>query len=127
MKPIDQRSLWAPFLSLFTSFGTLMCCAIPALMVAIGAGAALAGLVTAVPQLVWISEHKTLVFTVAGIMIVISGILQWLNRNAPCPTDPIQAKACTRLRKTGLWIYLSSIVVYAIGFFFAFLAVRFMS
>jgi hypothetical protein len=45
-------------LSLFTSFSTLICCALPALLVALGAGAVLSTLVSHVPQLVWVSEHK---------------------------------------------------------------------
>ena len=38
-------------LSLFTSTGTLICCALPALLVSIGAGAVMAGLIEAVPQI----------------------------------------------------------------------------
>ena len=85
-------------LSLFTSGGTLVCCALPALLVALGAGAALAGLVTAVPQLIWLSEHKVEVFAVATLMLSISGWLQWRARSLPCPADPALAAACTGLR-----------------------------
>lgn len=124
MKPVDKKTLIAPTLSLFTSMGTLVCCALPALMVTIGAGAALAGLVSAVPQLVWLSERKVLVFSVAGAMILLSGLLGWMNRNAPCPIDPKQAKVCARLRRISAWTYWTSVVIYAIGFFFAFFAAK---
>ena len=40
MKPISSKNLIIPSLSLFTSLGTLLCCALPSLFVAIGAGAA---------------------------------------------------------------------------------------
>jgi len=40
-----------------TSVGTLVCCVLPAILVTIGAGAALAGLVTLLPQLIWLSEQ----------------------------------------------------------------------
>lgn len=126
MKPINNKSLVVPTLSLFTSLGTLVCCALPALFVTLGAGAALAGLITAVPQLVWLSQHKVLVFAVSGGMIVISGILGWMNRNAPCPIDPVQAKACTRLRRISAFLYWFSVIVYAVGFFFAFLVKYFL-
>lgn len=53
-------------------------------MVALGAGAALAGLVTAVPQLVWLSEHKALVFGVATVMLALSGVMLWRARSLPC-------------------------------------------
>ena len=40
---IKNKSLIAPYLSLFTSFGTVFCCALPSLLVSIGMGAAFAG------------------------------------------------------------------------------------
>ena len=124
MKPTSKKTLIAPTISLFTSLGTLICCALPALMVTIGAGAALAGLVSAVPQLVWVSQYKVLVFSVSGVMILISGVLLWRARKAPCPLDPDQAKACMRLRKISNSIYIVTTLVYIIGFFFAFLAAK---
>lgn len=124
MKEIDKTSLLAPSLSLFTSLGTLVCCALPALLVTLGMGAVLAGLVSAAPQLVWLSAHKEAVFSVAAIMLLIAGGLQWRNRNAPCPADPAKAAACMRLRKASRWIWGIAVVLYSIGFFFAFIAVR---
>ena len=56
---VESRSgFWASVASLFASSSTLICCALPALLVALGAGAALSSLVSAVPQLVVLSEHK---------------------------------------------------------------------
>ena len=124
MKPVDKKSLLLPGLSLLTSMGTLVCCALPALLVTLGAGAALAGLVSTVPQLVWLSAHKPVVFAVAGIMLCLAGFWQWKNRHAPCPADPAQAAVCMRLRKAGWWIWGFAVAVYAVGFFFAFIAVR---
>lgn len=109
-------------MALFGSLGTLLCCALPALLVSIGAGAALIGLVSAVPQLVWLSEHKVGLFIFAGVMLFVSGILRYLNRNAPCPADPAQAKACTRLRRISSGVFMFSVGVYLVGFFFAFVA-----
>jgi hypothetical protein len=108
------------FASLFTSTGTLICCALPALMVALGAGAALSTLVSAVPGLVWISEYKEAVFGVAGLMLAVSGWLQWRGRFAPCPVDPALRDACLRTRKTSQGVYLASVAIYAIGGWFAF-------
>ncbi len=111
-----------PTLSLFTSVGTLLCCALPALLVTLGMGAALAGFVSTVPWITTIAEHKMLVFVVAGGMLALAAYMQWRARNAPCPADPAKAKACTRLRKISIGILAFAIVIYAIGFFFAFLA-----
>lgn len=109
-------------LTLFTSFSTLICCALPALFVTLGAGAVLAGVVSNVPQLVWLSEHKIALFIFAGTMLAVSGFLRYQSRNAPCPIDPDQARACGRLRRTSAYIYGFSVAIYLTGFFFAFIA-----
>lgn len=116
------RSKLANIISLFTSASTLICCALPALLVAIGAGAALSSLVSNVPQLIWISEHKTPVFAFAGAMLLIAGWLQWNARNAPCPTDPVLAQTCRQTRSNALRIYWVSVAIFAIGVWFAFVA-----
>ena len=117
-----KQNLVLVCVSLFTSSGTLICCALPALLVSIGAGAALAGLVSNVPQIVWISQHKNVVFAFAGFMLVLAGIMQWRARSLPCPADPQQAKACMFMRHMSFAIYLFSVTVFLIGVFFAFVA-----
>lgn len=111
-------------LSLFTSVGTLVCCALPALFVTLGAGAALAGLVSSAPWLVELSIYKECTFGISAIMILFAGLMRWKSRNAPCPIDPDEAKACTRLRKISGYIYWGSAAVWCVGFFFAFIAVE---
>jgi hypothetical protein len=117
----DSRSSFAAsVLSLFASSSTLVCCALPALLVAIGAGAALSGLVSVFPQLVWLSEHKVGLFSFAGLMLLASGTLQWHNRTAPCPLDPALRTACERTRKTSRWVWTTSVLLYVLGAWFAF-------
>ena len=111
-----------PTLSLFTSVGTLVCCALPALLVTLGAGAALAGLLSAAPWLIALSKYKAWTFGISGLLIVASGVMRYQARHAPCPIDPAEAKACTRLRKISGWVYWASVVIWAVGFFFAFIA-----
>jgi hypothetical protein len=108
--------------SLFTSLSTLVCCALPALLVAIGAGAALSTLVSNVPQLIWISNHKPEVFGLAGVMLLVAGYFQWRARNAPCPSDPELADVCRRARSNAKWIFWVSVIIYLIGAWFAFVA-----
>ncbi len=112
----------APTLSLFLSAGTLICCALPALLVTLGMGAALAGLIGAFPQITLLSEYKPYIFGGAGFMLTIAGYMMWQARNLPCPVDPKKAKACARLRKISIGIYLFSVLVFLIGAFFAFAA-----
>jgi hypothetical protein len=121
---MNLRNIALEVLTILSSFSTLVCCALPALLISLGAGAVLASLVTAVPQLVWISEHKIPLFAFAGFMLVLSGISSYRNRNAPCPTDPAQAKSCLRMRQWSARVFYLSTVLYVIGFFFAFLASR---
>lgn len=113
-------------LSLLTSASTLVCCAMPALFVTLGAGAALAGLVSNFPQLVWFTEQKQWVFAIAALLLLAGGALQWRARNAPCPVEPQAATACMKLRRMGRIIYAVSVLLYATGFFFAFIAPRLM-
>jgi len=119
---IRPPSMLPAFLTLFTSTGTLICCALPALLVSIGAGAVMAGLIEAVPQITWIGKHKTAVFAVAGILLVVSGAWQWHARSLPCPADKAQAAACARARQVSWIVWGLSVALYATGFFFAFLA-----
>ena len=113
-----------PTLSLFTSISTLICCALPALLVTLGLGAALAGIVATAPWLVAVSDYKEIVFLVAGLLLAMATTLQWRARNAPCPADPVKARACSRLRKFSWMILVFSIIIYLVGFFFAFIAAK---
>lgn len=117
----EMPNRWLAFFSLFTSTGTLICCALPALLVALGAGAALSTLISVVPGLVWVSEYKELVFAFAGVMLAVSGWLQWRSRFAPCPVGAAQRDACLRTRRTSAMVYLASVLVFVAGGFFAFI------
>jgi hypothetical protein len=116
-----SHSKAASFISLFASGSTLICCALPALLVGLGAGAALSTVIGAFPQLVWLSVHKVGIYIFATCMLTLAGIMQWRARFAPCPTDPELAKTCQRTRRSSLIIYLISVVIYLIGGFFAFI------
>lgn len=115
-----KRNFGLSLLSLAASAGTLVCCVLPAVMVALGAGAALAGLVTAVPQLIWLSEHKSLVFGVAGAALIFSGLMLWRGRGLPCPADPDMARTCQRLRRASWVIWSIALFAVLLGASFAF-------
>ena len=120
MKTPHHRSVALAAGSLFASFATLICCVLPAVLVSLGAGAVLVGLVSAVPQLVWLSEHKAGVFGIAGAFLVVSGVVLWAARRLPCPTDPAAARSCMRLRTASIWLYGSAACLFALGVLFAF-------
>ena len=117
-----RKRLAINWLILFTSSSTLLCCAIPALLVSLGLGAVLIGLVSNIPQLIWISEHKPLVFGIAGALLVLAGLMQWQSSKLPCPADSALAKACISARKWSNMIYGVSLLIFAVGSWFAFVA-----
>ncbi len=119
---IRPPSTLPAFLTLFTSTGTLICCALPALLVSLGAGAVMAGLVETVPQITWLGKNKDLVFAFAGALLLASGAWQWHARNLPCPADKAQAAACARARKVSWIVWGLSVALFVIGAFFAFFA-----
>ena len=119
-----KRSAWLALTALVASTGTLVCCVLPAVMVAMGAGAALAGLVAAVPQLVWMSAHKGLVFGVAAALLLVAGVVLRRARSAPCPADPALARTCVRLRKASAALYVVALAMFALGSTFAFVLPR---
>lgn len=116
-----KTSFFSSLITLFASSSTLVCCAIPALLVSLGAGAALASLVAIFPQIVWVSENKEIIFLISAVLMLVGGIVQWRNRYAPCPIDPKLRQACLRTRKVSFSIYLISLVLLMIGGWFAFI------
>ena len=109
------RNAGLAFGTLLASSTTLVCCVLPAVLVSLGAGAVVVGLVTAFPQLIWLSEHKPLVFGVAAVFLLHSGWMLWRARTLPCPTDPQLARNCTRLRRLSHGLYCVSAVLFLIG------------
>ena len=116
------RETAAPALALFASASTLLCCALPALLVTIGAGAVMAGLASSVPGYIWLTENKVMLFVIAGLLLAGAAWARWATRNAPCPVDPKQARVCGMMRRAGGVILWCAIIAYFIGGFFAFFA-----
>ncbi len=119
-----KKNRLVDLLTLFTSASTLVCCALPALLVAIGAGSVMAGLVSNVPQLIWLSKHKVVIFIFAGLMLLFSAALRLYSKNLSCPIDEDLTRACSKTKVASNAIYIFSIFIYLIGGFFAFLAPR---
>lgn len=115
-----QRGNGITWITLFSTTGTLVCCAIPILLVSLGLGATVASLTSNLPFLVVLSENKIWLFTVSGILLVLSAWLLY-RPGRHCPTDPILAAQCDRVFRWNKRIYWTSLVIWAIGFFTAFL------
>ena len=107
------------WLALFASTGTLICCALPILLVTLGAGATVAALTSAFPILITLSVHKLWVFVGSGAMLVLAAWMTWRPGRA-CPTRGALAQACDR---AGVWnrrILTLAIAIWGIGFLAAF-------
>ena len=121
--PIKVRSGLLNYFSLFTSLSTLLCCGLPSLLVLFGLGASVASTLSSFPWLVTLSRHKVLTFTVSGALIACSFlntyyIVPRLKREECSPANPNACAEASRLSRVLLWI---SMVIYAVGFFVAFL------
>jgi len=117
MKLLNLKKL-TQFFSLFTSLSTLVCCALPALMVSLGLGASLAGLLSKYPQLIFLSEHKLVIFIIGGLLLLLAGYFQFFLVKA-CP---IEAKdACQETKDWSKPVYIVSVAIYVIGFSFAYI------
>lgn len=106
------------YLSLFTSFGTLLCCALPSLLVLLGLGATVASFLSAVPGLVALSHHKNWVFLVSGLLIggnfaYVYALAPRLQSRTEClPDAPEACSSSSRIGRRVLWI---SGAIYCIG------------
>ena len=117
---VKPPSVLPATLALFTSATTLICCALPAILVMVGMGAVWSGVIGTVPGITWFGANKHLVFTVTGLVLTASGAWQWHARTLPCPADPVKAKACTRLRRISWTLWGISVAAFITGGFFAF-------
>jgi mercuric ion transport protein len=106
------------YFSLFTSVGTLLCCALPSLLVLAGLGASVASTLSALPWLVTPSRHKHWTFAISGTLIALSFLNMYffaprLRARACDPANPSACDNASNLARTLLWI---SAAIYAIGF-----------
>ena len=120
MNPVSRRTLIGPTLSLFASTSTLLCCALPALLITVGAGAVMAGLTATFPGIIWLSANKEPLFIASGLLLALSAFMQWQpEMHLPCRSRA--AAACMRLRALSRRLLGVSVGVYATGVFFAYL------
>jgi hypothetical protein len=109
-------------LSLLFTSGTLVCCVLPALLVLIGAGSVMASLVSAVPALVVLSQHKAPVFILAGVGLLLAGLALWRQATrGSCPTDLERRRACLQLQRQARLMFGISLLGYGVALVVTFL------
>src|ERR1700723_3972500 len=73
-----RRAARPNYFSPFSSFSTLICCALPSVLVLLGLGTTVASLLSAAPWLVNLSRHKIWTFSIAGVLIAMSFVVTYL-------------------------------------------------
>ena len=112
------------FISLFASSSTLICCALPALFVVLGAGASFASLITVFPFLITLSQYKLYITVFALIMLVLAGYVNYKTYYMPCPADPELGKHCMKTRKKSRYIYYFSLILFIFATIFTYIIPR---
>ncbi len=113
------QSLGLGGLALFASLGTLLCCALPVVLVALGLGSVFAAITLNAPFLVTLAAHHHWMFALSAALLVLTA---WrLSRASECPADLELAASCARAKmwtRRVLWLAAAS---WLIGAFFTYL------
>ena len=118
----EKNEAWIVWLSFLMSIGTLLCCTLPMVFIALGLGATLAALAYHFELLTTFTEYKFWIFLTSGLLLLFT---TWLLKRPgrSCPTDPILAKKCLQLTTWNYRIFWLSVTLWIIGFVSAYLAV----
>ena len=118
-EPMTPRK-WA-WLILFTSSTTLVCCALPILLVSLGLGAVSASLFANLPFLVTLAQYKGWMFAGSGAVLILTGWLLFRSGRA-CPIDPEVAELGASAYRWNTRFFWTSTAIWVIGFAAAYLA-----
>ena len=119
-----RRALALTATSLVTSVSMCICCALPAFLLLLGGGPIVASLFNTFPKLLLIEKYSVILFIVSGSLILASGVLRWKNKNYACPSNPKEAKTCSRLNCFNKYLYIFTIIIFTIGGFSTFIIPR---
>jgi len=120
LEPDLKRQRGVTLFTLFTTSGTLICCALPILLVTFGLGSAVVAMTSAAPFLITLTQYKIWVFLFSGLMLLIGGWVIY-RPGRSCPVDAKLGAACATADRWNRRIYWSSVIVWSIGFFAAYL------
>jgi len=117
---VDQ-SRWG-WLVLFASTTTLVCCALPIVLVAVGMGAVSAALFSNLPFLGVLADNKVWLFSISGAFLLLAA---WalFRPGRTCPVDPVLAAKCNAAHRWNRRLLFASAFIWAIGFVAAYLSI----
>lgn len=104
---------------LFSSVGTLLCCALPSTLVLLGFGATLASFLGNFPQLIWLSDNKAYVFGLSFFMLGVSFVGQRYAQSQVCPID--KKADCEAAKDWSRPLFWTSLGINSVGSFYAFI------
>jgi mercuric ion transport protein len=119
-----RRAALLNYFSLFSSFSTLICCALSSVLVLLGMGTVVASLLSAAPWLVSLSRHKVWTFSIAGAVIAGSFLMTYVVAPRPkegeaCAAD--DPETCGEVSKVSRMVLWGSALTWGGGFFVAYL------
>ncbi len=110
---------WASLL-LLTSFPTLICCALPILLVSLGFGSVVAAVYGEyLPILKWFGLNSLITFSITGFILLLAAYALY-RPNRTCPANPELAAACESAQKWNRRFFWIAFAVWTIGAFTAF-------
>lgn len=122
-KMSDKQVLEKPYLkwaTLFVASGTLLCCALPILLVTLGFGALVASLNYNIPALIILAENKIWTLTLSALMLIILAWVVWRPKQH-CPSDPELSAICQQSKRWNKRVFWVSSMIWFIGFFTSYL------
>ena len=106
---------------LFAFSTTLVCCALPILLVSLGLGAVSASLFANLPFLVTLAQYKAWMLAGSGGVLLLAAWLLFRSGRA-CPADPGLAEQCEKAHRWNTRLYWVSVGIWVAGFGAAYLA-----
>ena len=111
---------WGVFL-LFATVPTLLCCALPILLVSLGLGSVVASIYgDYFPFLRWFGLNEGITFGIATVILIVSAWVIY-RPGQQCPADPELAAACDNAKKWNRRFFWGAIVIYCVGVYSAYI------
>ena len=112
-----------PFFALFTSLSTIICCALPIILVTLGMGAVFASLTSNFPWLIFLAEKSAYLFIIASAFLTITAYFIFI-RPQSCPADKKLALLCLKTKKFNKIIWYISMIILLISFFLKYILIH---
>lgn len=116
-----KKSLFISIFALLASSGTLICCALPIIIVSIGFGSVMVALNTQWPIFGALTQYKIWIFVASGGLLLLSAWQLYATRNI-CPADPKLADTCKRIKSLTAKLFVVAGIIWVIGFIAAYVA-----